>query len=445
MISMTSRLFAHPILARMSRPVFLGAALAALLPIAAVGQAAQPTDQAKLFSVSQTGSHNYSSGQVAALSGLQIGSSVDRNAIQAAADRLARSGLFSSSVRYRFSTDANGLSVIFELEDAPAFPISLDNLPWLTDDDVTKALSQAGIPLGRTAPASGVIDDQIAQALERALEAKGVHVTISHSVTSIPGTDDRVLQFKANGADVRVAALKFSDPLTVHDPAVQAQLANIVGKPFSLEAIERFDFEQARPVYLTHAYLRVKFSAPAVILSNSNTVTVTVPIDPGPAYVWGGVVWNGNHAYTTSDLDALATGTGLAMGQPVDGNKLFLMWQSVRAAYGHRGYIDATVEPKETFDETAHRASYQVNISEGDQYRMGNLVLTGLSMDAERRLRAAWRIPQGQVFDQTYCDYFLSQGLAETLKGLPAAQDTIGHFLQKNQQQKTVDVMIDFQ
>ncbi|MGC1107519.1 MAG: POTRA domain-containing protein [Candidatus Acidiferrales bacterium] len=440
---MTLRPLLRRLFAKAPRRLILAAALAALLPAAAV-QAAQAYDQATLSAVNQAGSHNYSSAQVAALSGLQIGTAVDRNAIQAGADRLARSGLFST-VRYRFSTDATGLTVTFEVQDAPAFPISLDNLPWLTDDDVAKALTEAGIPLERTAPSSGATDDRIAQALQKALEAKGIRATLAYAVTSIPGTNERVVQFTAAGIDLRVASLQFSDPLSIHDPVVQAQLANIVGKPFSVEAVERFDFEQVRPVYLSHSYLRVKFSSPDVRFSSPNAVAVTVPIDSGPAYVWGGVAWNGNHAYTASDLDALVTATGLTAGQPVDGNKIVAMWQSIRAAYGHRGYIDATVEPKETFDDTSHRASYQVNISEGDQYHMGNLVLTGISIDAERRLRSAWHIPQGQVFDQTFCDYFLSTGIADTLKGLPAAQDTVGHFLQKNPQQKTVDVMIDFE
>ncbi|MFZ3245682.1 MAG: POTRA domain-containing protein [Candidatus Acidiferrales bacterium] len=440
---MTRGPFLHRIFAEARQWLFLCAALS-LLPAAAVAQTTQPDSQAKLFAVTETGSHGYSPTQVAALSRLEVGTVVDRSTIQTAADRLMRLGLFSA-VRYHFSTDANGLTVIFELQDAQTFPISLDNFPWLTAADLPNIFTQAGIPLEQTAPASGTIDDRIAQALQKALEAKGLNATVTYAVTSLPGTDDRVVQFIAAGPDVRVADLQFSDPLTMRNPVVQAQLANIVGKPFSIIGIERFDFEQLRPVYLSHSYLRAKFSAPVVRLSSPNSVTVTVTVDPGPAYVWGGVAWNGNHAYTTSDLDALVKVAGLTSDQPVDGNKIFAMWQSIRTAYGHRGYIDATVEPKETFDDAAHRASYQVNISEGDQYHMGNLVLTGLSIDAEHRLRAAWHIAQGDVFDQTFCDYFLSRGIAEALKGLPAAQDTVGHYLQKNPQTKTVDVMIDFE
>lgn len=434
--------FGH-ILAGIPRSLILSAALYAITPAPACAQTAPASVQAKLASVTQAGSQAYSSAQVAAFGGLQTGTNVDRDAIQAAANRLVRLGLFST-VRYRFSTDAAGLNVTFEVQDAETFPITLDNLPWITGEDLTGVLTHAGIA-GTSAPASGTIDDAIAQTLQKTLQAKNINATVSYAVMPVPGTNDRVLTFKAAGPDVRVGSLQFSDPLAAHDPAVQAQLPTIVGKPFSLMALERFDFEQVRPVYLSHACLHVKFSSPTIRFSDSNALIITVPIDPGAAFTWGGVAWNGNHAYTTSDLNALVTATGLTVGQPADGNKIVAMWQSIRAAYGHRGYIDATVEPNETFDEAAHRASYQVNISEGDQYHMGNLVLTGLAVEAERSLRAAWRIPQGQVFDQTFYDYFLARGIAAALKGLPAAQDTVGHYLQKNPQQKTVDVMIDFQ
>ena len=443
MISMILRPSFGQIFARMPQSLILSAVLCTIVP-AAAAQTAPARVQAKLSSVTQIGSHTYSSAQVAAFGGLQTGATVDHDAIQSAANRLARSGLFSA-VQFRFSTDASGLNVTFEVQDAETFPIALDNIPWITGEDLTGILNQAGIPGKTSAPASGTIDDAIVQALQKTLQTKNINATVSYAVIPIPGTNDRVLSFKAAGADVRVASLQFSDPLATGDPAVKAQLPTIVGKPFSLMALDTFDFQQVRPVYLSHACLHVKFSSPTIRFSDSNSVTITVPIDPGPVFTWGGVAWNGNHAYTTSDLDAVVTAAGLTAGQPADGNKITAMWQRIHEAYGHRGYIDATVEPKETFDEAAHRASYQVNISEGDQYHMGNLVLTGLAVEAERNLRAAWRIPQGQVFDQTFCDYFLSRGIAQALKGLPAGQDTVGHYLDKNPQQKTVNVMIDFQ
>ena len=419
----------------------LAVASALLSSVAPAG--AQTSPQAKLYAVNQNGSRNFSASEVGVLSGLQKGAPVDRDAIQAGADKLARSGVFSS-VRYQFATDANGLTVTFQLEDAPLFPVSLDNMPWISPADLSSALNAANIPFHGGAPANGTFNDLIAQQLQQMLAAKNIHATVSHAVAATPGTTEQIIQFTAAGTDLKLASLQFSDALAARDSSIQNTLATIKGRPFSLSAIERFDFANVRPVYLSHSYLQVQFSAPAVQLSGDNA-QVTVAITPGPAYVWGGITWSGNRAYTTADLNALVSGAGLANGQPADGTKLEAMWKGVRDAYGHRGYIRATVEPKESFDAASHTAAYAVNISEGEQFHMGKLVLSGLSIDAERRLRGAWKLSEGQVFDQTYADFFLSKGAADALKGLPAAQDKMGSYLQKNPQQHTVDVMIDFE
>ncbi|MGH9727227.1 MAG: POTRA domain-containing protein [Candidatus Acidiferrales bacterium] len=430
-------------------PVSTALALLASFCPSASSQTA-PLSDAKLLSVTEVGSKAYSSEQVTALSGLQNDATVNRDAIQAAADRLAHTGLFSS-VRYRYSGETGGIRVTFELQDAPTFPVSFDNFPWFTDEELTAALNQPGLPFHGVAPATGSVLDTMAQTLEKTLATRGVHATVKHEMSAVPGTDQKTLRFSVDGADLTISAVQFTDPLATNDRGVKDELQTLVGKPFSREEVERFDFEHVRPIYLSRGYLRVTFATPEARF-NANplgpppkNVVVIVPITTGPTYSWGGITWNGNHAYTTSDLDALVTQSGLTVGQLADGTKIQAMLESVDTAYGHRGYLDANIAPKEVFDDAAHRASYRVDISEGQQYKMGNLVLTGLSIDAEKHIRAAWRIPQGQAFDRTFFDYFLAKGIGDALRGLPAAQDKVSHFLQKNPQPATVDVMIDFQ
>jgi outer membrane protein assembly factor BamA len=116
----------------------------------------------------------------------------------------------------------------------------------------------------------------------------------------------------------------------------------------------------------------------------------------------------------------------------------------VRAAYGQQGYIESKVQPVVQFDDASRRASYQVAITEGPQYHMGDLVLTGLSIEGERRIRAAWKISKGQVFDQTYFDAFLEKGAREAFGDLPFHYDQIGRFLRTDPKTFTVDVLLDF-
>lgn len=433
---------------------FLGVVLSALSLLVSSPANAQltppPGYAAKLLSVDVTGTKGYSATQVTQVSGLAIGETVGRDAIQAAADRLARSGLFSD-VHFRFDTDVGGLRVTFQLQDAPAFPISFDNFPWFMDDELLRALGQAGIPLRGSGPASGSILDQAAQALQKALASRGVNATVAHDVVTNPLDGEKLLQFRVLGAGIKIGSIQFGDPLAANDPAIHGQSTALVGKPFSRSLVDQFLADHVRPLYLSHAFLHIQFGPPSAGFSGNpqgplpNEVVVTAPINPGPAYSWNGVTWSGNHVFSLADLDTLAKTEGLIQGQPADGTKITSLWDGLRSAYEHRGYLDIQIDPAENFDESTHQAAYRVTISEGSQYKMGKLVLSGLNPESEQRIRQAWRIPQGQVFDKSFYDAFLENGIADALKGLPASHDKVYRFLEKKSGQQTVDVLLDFE
>ena len=92
----------------------------------------------------------------------------------------------------------------------------------------------------------------------------------------------------------------------------------------------------------------------------------------------------------------------LKPGDVADGMKIEDLWQKIESEYGQRGYLDMKLNAEPQFDDAAHQISYRVSISEGPQYRMGDMVITGLSVDAEKRLRQAWQIAPGQIFDDGY-------------------------------------------
>ena len=439
--------------ARIALP-FLGLALLALSLLASTPANAQltppPGYAAKLLSVDVTGTKNYSPSQVTQVSGLAIGDTLGRDAIQAAADRLARSGLFSD-VHFRFDTDVGGLRVTFQLQDAPSFPILFDNFPWLTDDELLQALQQAGVPSQGSGPASGSILDGAVGAIQKALATRGVNATVAHDVIINPVDGEKLLRFRVLGAGIKIGSVQFGDALAANDPAIHGQLTSLIDKPFSRLLVFNFLADHVRPLYLSHAFLHVHFGQPTAGFSGNpqgplpNEVVVTTPITPGPPYTWNGATWSGNHVFSLADLDTLAKTEGLIQSQPADGTKIASLWDGLRSAYEHRGYLDVQIDPAENFDESTHRAAYRVTISEGSQYKMGNLVLSGLNPESEQRIRQAWRIPQGQVFDKSFYDDFLENGIADALKGLPASHDKIYRFLQKDPDHLTVDVLLDFE
>jgi hypothetical protein len=76
---------------------------------------------------------------------------------------------------------------------------------------------------------------------------------------------------------------------------------------------------------------------------------------------------------------------------------------------------------------------------------MRNLVLTGLSVEGERRVRTAFPIPENALFDKTAYQIFIDKGMKAAFNGLPVHYSKIGNFLQLDIPNAKVDVLLDFQ
>jgi outer membrane protein assembly factor BamA len=414
---------------------------------ASISPAHAQSPSSPLASVQVTGSSRFKSEQVAGFTGLQAGASVTREDIQGGADRLAKLGPFAS-VQYRYSTLGAGIRIEYQVTDAPAIPAVFDNFPWLSDDELVAGI-KASVPLFDGAvPPQGIILDQICTAIQKLLMAKGVHVSVSHAL-SVSGAGTRQVQlFSAEGDQLNVAGIQFSDPIASGDRMIEDRVTDLLGKPFSRSAIEIFELEEVRPIYLSHGYLGVSFGPPSSRMAGDprsalpNKLIVQAPIDPGPVYSWGGVTWKGNYSLPAESLDDFVK---LKTGDLADGMKIESAWEGVRDFYSRRGYLDAKVDAVPSFDETTKRVTYTVSVDEGPQYHMGQLILTGLSMDGERRIRAAWTIAAGAIFDKNVYEDFVDTGVKRAFVGSPFRYEKIGRFLQENPQSAKVDVLLDFQ
>ena len=134
-------------------------------------------------------------------------------------------------------------------------------------------------------------------------------------------------------------------------------------------------------------------------------------------------------------------------GDIADGLKIESLWRKIESEYTRHGYLNVKLNPQPQFDDAAHRVSYRVNIVEGPQYRMGEMVVTGLSLDAEKKLRQVWLIAPGAVFDASYFERLakeLARPSVEIFGEMPVHYTQFGHFLRPDTDKHTVDVLLDF-
>lgn len=292
--------------------------------------------------------------------------------------------------------------------------------------------------------------DQASDAVKELLASHQLNIPVEHEVISNPLGEGTVQEFRVQGGSFSIASVEFGDPSLSSSHLVQQVLADVQGKPYSRMTIDLFLSEQLRPFYLQQGYLRVKLGPPEVRLTGNpnqklpDQIPVFVPVTTGAIYHWKDAQWSGNSALSSITL---SNNIGLKPGDVANGMQIEAAWDHIREDYGHRGYLDAKLDPVASYDDQAHTVSYNVSVTEGVQYHYNAMVLTGISLAAERRLNQKWPTPAGAIFDKTVFEQFLTklQSHPEEIFGdLPLHYDSVGHWLRTDPDKHLVDVLLDF-
>jgi outer membrane protein insertion porin family len=414
-----------------------------------VSAQAQENPTATLKALHAEGLQHLNEAQLVSLSGLSVGSAVSKAELQAAADRLVQTGLFSK-VNYAFQSKEEGLYLTFQLVESPRIPAYFDNFPWFADSEIADAIRKVLPFYDGTVPEGGAAVDRIADIVRDLVASRGMTTAVEHQVIANPLGEGSVQEFRIADVVLQISKIEFGDPALAESKALHQHLGEIVGKPYSRLTVDLFLAEQVRPIYLQRGLLRVKLGPAEVRLSGNpnqklpDQIPVFVPITPGVAYKLGNLQWSGNTQVSVFTLNGL---TGVKSGETVNGMNLEAGWERIREEYGHRGYLEPKIEPTADFDEKTRTVSYRVAIEEGRPYKFGKLVLTGISASGEKRLRAAWPILQGDLFDKAKYEEILLKLQThpeQVFVDLPIHYESVGHWVQPDEAAGTVDVLLDF-
>ena len=170
------------------------------------------------------------------------------------------------------------------------------------------------------------------------------------------------------------------------------------------------------PLYHERGYLRAAFSPPTVVpeaAPECKGVAVSLTVDEGSVYVWDKATWEGAEGLTAQELDLAL---GMRNREVANAVKIANGLTRVRRAYGRKGYLAARVRPQMEFDDSARSVAYRFQVTEGPQYRMGDLTIEGLDEAATNNLRGRWRLLHKEVYDEGYVDEFIRKSVTEFQK-----------------------------
>ncbi len=373
----------------------------------------------KVVKITVAGLVRYQEADVIAASGLRAGTQVTSDDLQAASDRLGASGAFAS-IEYRFIGVPAGVSVVFRVQESTeVVPAVFENFVWFTREELVRQ-ARVAVPLFRgTLPLAGEMQEQVRQALERTLAARGIAGSVASYPDAQLGSRARGVIFRVEGREVVMGAVSLEGVQQLDAAVLQEILHNhLAGQPYLYTRLRDFPEKNFRPLYWKQGYLEAAFDEPRVKVAGQEgartSVAVAFPVREGRQFRYAGIAWTGNHVFTT---DELSRKIELQPGQPADAIRLEHNLGEVRRLYGSRGYMGVQLRTQHVLSP-AGDARFELMVQEGDLYRMGSLEILAPDLDRSVReqMRAAWSIPQGAVYDSSRSKQFM----ADTRHLLPA-------------------------
>ena len=374
------------------------------------GQAQAPAAGLQLGTVTVTGARRYTEADVTRLSALKPGQPLTTSDLDAAVKRMAATGLFAS-VKSVPVTTGNRINVTLEIEEpAWTMPVMLDNFIWLSDDELRAAVRQHVPTYDGTLPVNAEVTTYMTGVLQRLLDERSIKGRVEFALQNNATTGRNQYLFSVKDTGLLVCALHVTGAAAIPEGELLEAASGLMRRDYSRLYVMEIANVALRNMYRQKGFWAAEFRDPIATLGSAPPacagVTVTLPVDEGVAYTWARAEWSGASVLTAADLDRLL---GMKAGEPADLTKIETGLRQVRGSYRQRGYMRqrSTMTPKP--DAATRRLTLGVTIEEGPQFRMGELVITGMTDPEAEALRKKWRLKTGDIYDDAYAQQFRSE------------------------------------
>lgn len=347
---------------------------------------------------------------VVAASGLRVGQIVTRAQFDAAAQKLADTGMFAS-VSYGYDpkivAGVTGYALTFHVSEQAAHArVELD-IPGQDAERLWQQLKLADGLIDRQMPNNDLASAYYKRAIEAVLRKSNQpeEIVVKNEADLVT----REMRIVCRPAKLPIiAAIRFEGNAAIADARLQAAMARVaIGQDYSERDFRSMLELNIRPLYEELGHLTVAF--PRVSMAHGDyasrdaPVTVTAGIDEGPAWRLGKVVLSGSDLPLADMHDAARFDYGAA----ANWRQFMTNVQDMEKVLRRDGYIQVASNPVRAFHESTQTVDVTVEITKGAQFRFGELHIEGLDADTRQRLAALWKLPGGAPMNQPYVDEFM--------------------------------------
>ena len=400
----------------------------------------------QLISIKVTGSKRFAEKDIAAACGLQLGTTVSDDDFKKAARRLGDLGVFSD-IGYKYSYSAEGTKLEFQVTDVAKFvPVRFEDFVWFSDEEMLSRIRQAVPLFNGEVPLSGKMPREISDVLQTMLVERSIPGQVDYIRSGPSDGPLNSIVYQVENVLIEIRNVEFTGAAPAELPALKEAARRVFDREYSRNVLNALVQHQLLSVYYAHGYLKAAFGPPEPKVvkqpsaenaeggKNLTIVDVYFAVTPGQQYKLKKLDWSGNQEFPTEVLQKMVRAEP---GQPANTVRLADNLKDVQKLYGSKGYVTASIKVDSSFDDAESTVTIHLAVDEGAVYKMGELQFRGLDNSLESKLRNAWKIRPGEVFDSTY----LSEYLPQARKLLPSALDwDVSSHVTANVRDKTVDV-----
>ena len=348
------------------------------------------------------GAPQYTQQELLAAAGLKPDAPLNFREVKARAKQLNDTGLFKE---IKLTSDSK--TVLFTLTpSSQLFSMHLENVPLTPGKELDAKLHERFPLYHGLLPASGSMLEGICQTFEEMLTAKNVKATVKAALTSGLGPQKlTAMNFTVVSPAVHIGRIQLAGISSALQAKASVLASGQTGNSFDTENTAiglQHVFEE---LYQDRGYAAVQVDVaqvdPPIVSEQSVDIPYTVTIKEGGIYKLGTIDIPAGALVARADIEKILSKYPTGSGRPLD---LFLL--AVRDAYHTKGYLDCSIVSHPSFKESTHIINYSLEIVPGSQYRLASVKFDGAPDVIATRLKLAWKMAQGDVFDESFVSNF---------------------------------------
>ncbi len=333
------------------------------------------------------------------IANIKAGEQADKTVLDAAVDRLLRTGRFLS-VTHEVQAGATGVRVVFKLRERPIVSkIRFEGLSKYRAGQLKDVMTiKEGEPVDMFAVRDG----------ERSIEAryKGdgyQDVKVSFDEKKLEETGELVYTI-VEGKRTRIRKIDFTGNKTFKRGTLYRKIRSRTALwifrtgEFDKDQVDGDD-SRIESFYRDEGFLDAKASHATSPFKESGDLRLTFTVEEGIRYSIESIDFLNSTVFTIDELNSMLTSK---VGDIVKQPKVDADARTIQTRLGELGYIDSRVKPIRVFSTTPQLVRLTFEITEGEQFRVGDVVVRGNEKTKDKVVRRALNLyPPDDLFNMT--------------------------------------------